>query len=353
MPADPRAGLGAPRRRSGRPQLPVRLPARDLARRRRQRLGETIDLAFGGVPDDVVMRTAVLRGEPGPVLVTAACEPDDLIVVGAGRRGPARADDRPAGSAGTAWPTPRCPVIAVPPAELAQACARLPRLGAPAPHRGPRGHPARARGAGRRELPGRGDWGLDRTSGPAPARTAGRPATQGGRHATATGRGTGQGPRTPGRTARALPEAAGRPAAEHRQRRAPPGADLQGHRGDDQVLPGVPRLPAGRAGGEPGLRRVQPLLLRHRQPQPARVLRLPRPRAPGVAGDHRRRAAPGHLGHRRPVRGGQEALEQAGVDYLGPDRGADNSMYFRDPNGVGLELYREELGKFEGEQLLR
>jgi len=40
------------------------------------------------------------------------------------------------------------------------------------------------------------------------------------------------------------------------------------------------------------------------------------------------------------------------VEYLGPDRGADDSMYFRDPNGVGLELYREKLGIFEGERLL-
>jgi glyoxylase I family protein len=48
----------------------------------------------------------------------------------------------------------------------------------------------------------------------------------------------------------------------------------------------------------------------------------------------------------------RKKLEQAGVDYLGPDRGADNSMYFRDPNGVGLELYREDLGKFEGIDLL-
>jgi len=45
-------------------------------------------------------------------------------------------------------------------------------------------------------------------------------------------------------------------------------------------------------------------------------------------------------------------LDEAAVDYLGPDRGADDSMYFRDPNGVGLELYREQLGIFEGERLL-
>jgi glyoxylase I family protein len=40
------------------------------------------------------------------------------------------------------------------------------------------------------------------------------------------------------------------------------------------------------------------------------------------------------------------------VDYLGPDRGVEESMYFRDPNGVGLELYREELGIFNGAPLL-
>jgi glyoxylase I family protein len=45
-------------------------------------------------------------------------------------------------------------------------------------------------------------------------------------------------------------------------------------------------------------------------------------------------------------------LDQAGVDYLGPDRGADDSLYLRDPNGVGLELYREDLGVFEGTPLI-
>ena len=45
-------------------------------------------------------------------------------------------------------------------------------------------------------------------------------------------------------------------------------------------------------------------------------------------------------------------LEDARIDYLGPDRGAADSMYFRDPNGLGLELYREQLGVFEGTHLL-
>ena len=45
-------------------------------------------------------------------------------------------------------------------------------------------------------------------------------------------------------------------------------------------------------------------------------------------------------------------LEAEGIEYLGPDRGADDSLYFRDPNGLGIELYRESLGVFEGMQLL-
>ena len=45
-------------------------------------------------------------------------------------------------------------------------------------------------------------------------------------------------------------------------------------------------------------------------------------------------------------------FDAAGVDYLGPDRGADDSLYFRDPNGMGIELYHETLGVFEGAPLL-
>jgi glyoxylase I family protein len=48
----------------------------------------------------------------------------------------------------------------------------------------------------------------------------------------------------------------------------------------------------------------------------------------------------------------RKKLDDAGVDYLGPDRGVEDSLYFRDPNGVGLELYREELGVFAGHRLL-
>jgi len=48
----------------------------------------------------------------------------------------------------------------------------------------------------------------------------------------------------------------------------------------------------------------------------------------------------------------RQRFDAAGIEYLGPDRGVDNSLYIRDPNGVGIELYCEELGVFEGEPLV-
>jgi glyoxylase I family protein len=60
---------------------------------------------------------------------------------------------------------------------------------------------------------------------------------------------------------------------------------------------------------------------------------------------------PGHE-HPEQYDAARKKLDESGMDYLGPDRGVEESMYFRDPNGVGLELYREELGIFNGEPLL-
>lgn len=45
-------------------------------------------------------------------------------------------------------------------------------------------------------------------------------------------------------------------------------------------------------------------------------------------------------------------LDEAGTDYLGPDRGVHNSLYIRDPNGTGIEFYRERLGYFEDVHLV-
>ena len=51
-------------------------------------------------------------------------------------------------------------------------------------------------------------------------------------------------------------------------------------------------------------------------------------------------------------RAAKEKLDAAGMDYLGPDRGVLNSLYLRDPNGIGIEFYEQDLGLFEGERLL-
>ncbi|MEV6490167.1 VOC family protein [Actinoplanes sp. NPDC051633] len=48
----------------------------------------------------------------------------------------------------------------------------------------------------------------------------------------------------------------------------------------------------------------------------------------------------------------KQRLDAAGIEYLGPDRGIEDSVYIRDPNGVGIELYREELAIFEGTKLV-
>jgi glyoxylase I family protein len=48
----------------------------------------------------------------------------------------------------------------------------------------------------------------------------------------------------------------------------------------------------------------------------------------------------------------REKFDAAGISYVGPDRGVEDSLYIRDPNGIGIELYQEELGVFNGERIL-
>lgn len=48
----------------------------------------------------------------------------------------------------------------------------------------------------------------------------------------------------------------------------------------------------------------------------------------------------------------RKALDAAGIGYAGPDRGVEESLYLRDPNGVPVELYCEKLGVFNGHAIL-
>jgi nucleotide-binding universal stress UspA family protein len=81
------------------------------------KLREAIGLAFGGMPADLVVEPAVIRGPAARVLVAAACQPGDLIVVGAGGRGAVRRLIR-ARVVRYCVANAACPVLAVPPAEL-------------------------------------------------------------------------------------------------------------------------------------------------------------------------------------------------------------------------------------------
>jgi glyoxylase I family protein len=45
-------------------------------------------------------------------------------------------------------------------------------------------------------------------------------------------------------------------------------------------------------------------------------------------------------------------LEEHGISYLGPDRGAKDSIYFKDPNGIQIEFIREPLLRMDGRSLV-
>jgi glyoxylase I family protein len=47
----------------------------------------------------------------------------------------------------------------------------------------------------------------------------------------------------------------------------------------------------------------------------------------------------------------KKRLEARGIEYLGPDRGASNSIYFKDPDGIQIELIREPLKVMDGRSL--
>ena len=89
---------------------------RELAGRQLQ---DALTAVWGEVPDDPLVQPRVERGPAGWVLVNLACRPDDVLVVAAGRRG---ALGRLACSRVSRYclAHARCPVIAVPPPDLAR-----------------------------------------------------------------------------------------------------------------------------------------------------------------------------------------------------------------------------------------
>jgi nucleotide-binding universal stress UspA family protein len=120
-------------------------PGGDLAERRqpvyslrrlwrdsaRDRLFEAFDRGLGGLPADLELEPQVVRGPAGPVLVDAADRPDDLLVVGTGRRGLRRWIRRSVSRYCVAHA--HCPVVAIPPSDLMEEAGRGLHLW---PHRG-------------------------------------------------------------------------------------------------------------------------------------------------------------------------------------------------------------------------
>jgi len=89
------------------------------------RLWKSIEVAWGGPPDEIEMWPVAIRGVAGQVLVGLANKQDDVIVLGAGHRGPiARAFHGRVARYCLAHA--ECPVLAVPPSELARFAWRWP-----------------------------------------------------------------------------------------------------------------------------------------------------------------------------------------------------------------------------------
>jgi nucleotide-binding universal stress UspA family protein len=85
----------------------------------RQRLRDTLHAVWAEIPADPPVRPVVERGEAGCVLVSTACCPGDLLVVGAGRRA-ALARVITGKVRRYCLAHAHCPVLAVPPPALAQ-----------------------------------------------------------------------------------------------------------------------------------------------------------------------------------------------------------------------------------------
>lgn len=88
-----------------------------------QTLCTAFEEGLGGRPSDLRLQPLVVRAEAGRVLCELADRPDDLLVVGAGRRG-ALARLSHAGVSRHVLAHAGCPVLAVPPVELPKGVER-------------------------------------------------------------------------------------------------------------------------------------------------------------------------------------------------------------------------------------
>ncbi|MDF3291666.1 universal stress protein [Streptomyces silvisoli] len=95
-----------------------------------KRLDTAFAQAFGGYPEGMRIHGRVVRGDAGQALVHFADRPDDLLVVGTGRRGRLRRLFHGAVSR-YCLAHAKCTVLAVPPSELLDTLERALRVGDP------------------------------------------------------------------------------------------------------------------------------------------------------------------------------------------------------------------------------
>jgi hypothetical protein len=83
-----------------------------------QRLRDALIAVWGEVPNDQRVRPLIARGPTGRVLVDLACQPGDVLILGAGRRGTLA---RIAMSRVSRYclAHAQCPILAIPPPALA------------------------------------------------------------------------------------------------------------------------------------------------------------------------------------------------------------------------------------------
>ncbi|MCW2522008.1 MAG: hypothetical protein JWO63_343 [Frankiales bacterium] len=86
------------------------------------RLQNSFDESFGGKPAGVELSALLARGDAGPALVNAADQPGDVLVVGGARRGFWQRFRGPV--ARYCVSNAQCPVLVVPPPELARQLRR-------------------------------------------------------------------------------------------------------------------------------------------------------------------------------------------------------------------------------------
>lgn len=86
----------------------------------KERLELAVAMAFGGPPAEIEFAPHTVRGEPGPALAAIASKPGDILVIGTGRHGWLRRLTA-CRVARYCLGHSRCPVLAVPPTQLADA----------------------------------------------------------------------------------------------------------------------------------------------------------------------------------------------------------------------------------------